>query len=166
MRWRLQHSLTGLQNAFSRRALCHCRYLIAAYVHLLKIKINFLLKIIVRVSKYRTAKRRELFFFYVTRYPSADSYKRNLYFVLCVVFTFMGWGAKESTWYCGHCLVFYEYTSPRWEMVIVKQSVEWELAGETEIFGEKLPQCHFVHHKSHMTWPRLEFGPPWWEAGD
>jgi hypothetical protein len=22
---------------------------------------------------------------------------------------------------------------------------------ENEIFGEHLPQCHFVHHKSHMT---------------
>jgi hypothetical protein len=33
----------------------------------------------------------------------------------------------------------------------VEQS-EWELAGETEALRETLPQCHFVHHKSHMTW--------------
>jgi hypothetical protein len=32
--------------------------------------------------------------------------------------------------------------------MIVEQSVEGELAGDTEVFGENLPQCH---HKSRMT---------------
>jgi hypothetical protein len=36
-------------------------------------------------------------------------------------------------------------------MVIVEQSVEWELPRETEVLGESLPQCHFVRNKSHMT---------------
>jgi hypothetical protein len=44
-------------------------------------------------------------------------------------------------------------------MMNVEQSVEC-LAGET------LHQCRFIHHKSHMTLPGLEPGPPKWEIGD
>jgi hypothetical protein len=51
-------------------------------------------------------------------------------------------------------------------MTSVEQSVERELAAETEVLGENLPHCHFVHQKSRMTWPGLEPGPPRWEAGD
>jgi hypothetical protein len=31
----------------------------------------------------------------------------------------------------------------------MEKSVEG-LAGETEVLGENLPQCRFVHHKPHM----------------
>jgi hypothetical protein len=50
-------------------------------------------------------------------------------------------------------------------MVIVEQSVKCELAGKTEVLGENLPQWQFVHHKSYLTWPWLEPGPPRSEAG-
>jgi hypothetical protein len=41
-----------------------------------------------------------------------------------------------------------------------------KIGGETEVLGENLPQHHSVHHKSHLTRPRLEPGPPQWEASD
>jgi hypothetical protein len=50
----------------------------------------------------------------------------------------------------------------------VEQSVE-RLAEETEVLGENLPQCRFVYHKSHRTWPGLEPGrrgeKPAWATG-
>jgi hypothetical protein len=36
-------------------------------------------------------------------------------------------------------------------MMIVEQSVEYELAEETEVLRENLLQYYFVNHKSHMT---------------
>jgi hypothetical protein len=33
----------------------------------------------------------------------------------------------------------------------MEQLVDYELAGETEVLGDNLPQCHFVRQKSHMT---------------
>jgi hypothetical protein len=40
------------------------------------------------------------------------------------------------------------------------------MAGETEVLREILPRRHFVHHKSHLTRPGIEPGPPRWEASD
>jgi hypothetical protein len=39
----------------------------------------------------------------------------------------------------------------------LKQPVECELTGETEVLGENLPHCHFVHQVSCITWPVFEF---------
>jgi hypothetical protein len=51
-------------------------------------------------------------------------------------------------------------------LISVDQSVEWELARETELLGKNLPQYLFVHHKSHMKWSGIEPEPPQWAAGD
>jgi hypothetical protein len=40
------------------------------------------------------------------------------------------------------------------------RSVECELVGETEVLRDNLPQCHFVHHKYHVTWRGIEPLPP------
>jgi hypothetical protein len=49
-------------------------------------------------------------------------------------------------------------------ITMMDKLVEW-LAGETEVLGENLRQCHFAHHKLHML-PGREPGPPRWEAID
>jgi hypothetical protein len=47
-------------------------------------------------------------------------------------------------------------------VIMMEKLVEW-LAGETEVLGENLLQCCFVHHKRHML-PGREPEPPRWEA--
>jgi hypothetical protein len=36
-------------------------------------------------------------------------------------------------------------------LINMEQLAEKEMAGETEVLGETIPQCHFDHHKSHTT---------------
>jgi hypothetical protein len=50
-------------------------------------------------------------------------------------------------------------------MIMMMEKMVQCLAGETEILGENLPQCRFVHHQPHML-PGREPGPPRWEASD
>jgi hypothetical protein len=51
-------------------------------------------------------------------------------------------------------------------MMNVEQSVEWELAGETEVLRENLWLSATLSTTSRMTWPGLERMPPQWEVGD
>jgi hypothetical protein len=48
--------------------------------------------------------------------------------------------------------------------MMIEKLVE-RLAQETEVLGENLPQCPFIHRKSHML-PGREPRPPRWEASD
>jgi hypothetical protein len=45
--------------------------------------------------------------------------------------------------------------------MVIENLLEW-LAGETEVLGENLPQCLFIHHKPQML-PGREPGPSRWE---
>jgi hypothetical protein len=38
--------------------------------------------------------------------------------------------------------------------------------GKPKYREKNLSHCHCVHHISHMDWPGIERGTPWWEAGD
>jgi hypothetical protein len=77
-----------------------------------------------------------------------------------LIILYLSWGAVETSPLLAHC------TSPGWWMMMsVQQSAE-RLARETKVLGENMLQCRFVHHKSRMTWPGLERGPPRWKAGD
>jgi hypothetical protein len=49
-------------------------------------------------------------------------------------------------------------------IMMMEKLMEW-LAEETEVLGENLPQCRFVHHKHHML-PGREPVPPRWEVSD
>jgi hypothetical protein len=44
-------------------------------------------------------------------------------------------------------------------VIMMMEKLVERLVGGTEVLGENLPQCRFVHHKPHML-PRREPGPP------
>jgi hypothetical protein len=49
----------------------------------------------------------------------------------------------------------------------IRNNVGKIMAGETRNSQEiTVSHCHFVCHKSHMSWPAFKLGPPRWEAGE
>jgi hypothetical protein len=52
-----------------------------------------------------------------------------------------------------------------WVIMMMEKLEELWLAGETEVLGENILPCRFVHYKPHMLHGR-EPGPPLWEASD
>jgi hypothetical protein len=51
-------------------------------------------------------------------------------------------------------------------VIVRMEKLVERMAGETEVLGENLPRRHFVRHKSHLSRPGIELGPPLWEASD
>jgi hypothetical protein len=74
-------------------------------------------------------------------------------------FLYFGWSGTQSTITEATSDLLYQ----PWMLMSVEQTVEW-LTRETDARGENLPQCRFVHHKSHMSWSGLELGPPRWDG--
>jgi hypothetical protein len=81
--------------------------------------------------------------------------------LVCTFFLFGLW----DYWHCGHS----------WPIVPASddseddcgEQMECRLAGETEVLGENLPQCHFCPSQNPTCLgPVSKPGPQRWEAGD
>jgi hypothetical protein len=82
---------------------------------------------------------------------------------LHTIFKLVWWGV-ESNWVHSALRPLRGLLCQPRVIMMIEKLVEW-LAGETEVLGENLPQCRFVHHKPHML-PGHEPEPPRWEASD
>jgi hypothetical protein len=78
--------------------------------------------------------------------PKISRHKIVLY--LHLLFLSLGGGVRLSA--LGTSAATGLLYPPRMQMMSVEQAVKWQLAGETEVLGETLPQCHYTHHKYHI----------------
>jgi hypothetical protein len=51
------------------------------------------------------------------------------------------------------------------QVIMMMEELVERLPGETEVLGENLSKCRFVHHKPHIL-PGREPGPPQWGASE
>jgi hypothetical protein len=62
------------------------------------------------------------------------------------------------------CLLFNDTVSIKTIVSIIGWLMNMEqLARETEVLRENLPQHYFVHHKFQTTWPGIKPRQPYWE---
>jgi hypothetical protein len=73
-------------------------------------------------------------------------------------------GGVESNWIHSALWPLIGLLCQPWVIMMMEKLMEW-LAEETEVLGENLPQCHFVHHKQHMMLGRKP-RPLQWEASN
>jgi hypothetical protein len=70
---------------------------------------------------------------------------------------FLGWSVNESTIVEPHYWPSLQARDDDGMMLSVEQPVKC-LAGETEVLGENLLQCYFVHHKSQACTRAVKVG--------
>jgi len=56
----------------------------------------------------------------------------------------------------------------RWKVIEIGElSIGSMKRNENKQYSKKhLSQCHSFHHNTHMDWPEIECGSPWWQAGN
>jgi hypothetical protein len=75
--------------------------------------------------------------------------------MILYVLNFFKWyiGGVESNWVHSALQPLVGLLCQPRVIMMMDKLVECRLARETEVLGENLPQCRFVHHKRHMLCP-------------